>query len=159
MGADYKPGTVAVATVVGIEGVRVWRLNSAAWVTSEIVDGSKVHGDSKVTDVRPLVVLDVAPEKLRQFVAWIREDTAASPGAGWIEVVCSQIEAQTKPRVAEPQGLGAVVEGREGNRWVRTNESSGFPWRKVGSVDRVSAWTDITSAYEPVAVLSEGVTS
>lgn len=151
---DYKRGQVATVEIAssirfrGIRGVGGWYSDKFGFTL-----------DSRVTDVRPLVVLDPEHPSIRHFIStWVDVLPGGSESTGGAaRYLSQQIEAQTKPRVAEPLGLGAVVEGREGNRWVRTNESSGFPWRKVGSVDRVSAWTGITSAYEPVAVLSEGV--
>jgi hypothetical protein len=80
---------------------------------------------------------------------------AQAPGnVATFQLLVRAIEDQTKP---EPTGLGAVVEGREGNRWVRTNETKSFPWRKSGSTDRVSSWAGITTTYGPVSVLSNGV--
>lgn len=145
---DYKPGQVATMELVA---GRAGRFRGIRGVGGWYSDKYGFSWDQYVTDVRPLVVLDFTPSPahLPQLLRLLRDNF-------WLDLA-DQIEAQTKPRVAEPQGLGAVVEGREGNRWVRTNESSGFPWRKVGSMDRVSAWALITSAYEPVAVLSEGV--
>ena len=147
---DHKPGTVATITVDGdvhralFDG-RYWRFvgGGAAW-------------GSAVTDVRPLVVLD--PEE--GVVKDLRSAAYCAKNhgrMGRLMRLADQIEAQIKPKTPEPKGLGAVVGGREGNRWVRTNESVEFPWRKIGPVDRVSKWDAITSSYEPVSVLSLGV--
>ena len=113
---------------------------------------------------RGAVVLDLAD---------IDEDAASS----WAEVVyhlrnfssitavciADQIEAQTRPAIEEPKGLGAVVEDREGFRWIRSQDaskdtSSVRPWLRED--DRVlaqkwSTWDDLNV----VRVLSEGVES
>lgn len=60
-----KPGQVCVATVRGVEGVRVMRLNdglsSAVWASVETFP-HRLHEDHAVTDVRPLVVLDLGSD-------------------------------------------------------------------------------------------------
>lgn len=63
-----------------------------------------------------------------------------------------QKRAKAKP--AEPQGLGAVVLDRTGNRWVRLEEGLGrdLPWRIEGGLAKRCAYADI----DVVRVLSEG---
>lgn len=67
---EWKPGTVAVATVRGMTNVRVMRLEPSPtdtrhhWVD---LDGT-IPDDSRVTDVRPLVVL--SEEEARSWRQW-----------------------------------------------------------------------------------------
>ena len=61
--STYQPGTVAVATVRGAPNVRVVRVDYATtpeWMSFEQVCGPLWHSAEFVTDVRPLVVLDLA---------------------------------------------------------------------------------------------------
>lgn len=64
---EWKPGTLAEATVHGYPGIRVWRVEGGeplnGWTTHVPVDDATWHADSDVTDVRPLVVLDPAATK------------------------------------------------------------------------------------------------
>ena len=80
--SEYKPGTVAVATVKGVEGVRVLARpatlrSEGGWFSSERIGGSAVHYDEDVTEVHPLVVLDIAtikalsPEAMRAALVYI----------------------------------------------------------------------------------------
>jgi hypothetical protein len=156
---EYKPGTVAALTHrnPGVEEFVAVRGDKAkGWYSARL---GYTH-ESEVAKVRPLVVLD--PDNLRACEAEVASPALAAKrlratNSVVAHVIADQIEAQTKPKTPEPKGLGAVVEGREGNRWVRTNECVGSPWRKVGPVDRVSSWDGISGSYEPVTVLSPGV--
>lgn len=116
--SDHPAGTVAVATVRGIEGVRVMRTtgNGGAdfiWLTSEVVGGARYHPADRVTDIRPLVVLDLErsarslPLTLRRLAD--REQAEDShPGrllgvTADLRELADQIKAQTKPaRIPEP---------------------------------------------------------
>lgn len=164
--SEYKPGTVAVATVRGVKNVRVMLDVDGEWLTATIVGGYQFHRDENVTDIRPQVLLDLDDYSGERAVNYLRNlaresrdvmGNTPSPRGKLALLIADQIEAQVRPKTPEPKGLGAVVEGREGNRWVRTNESVELPWRKIGPVDRVSKWEAITSSYEPVSVLSLGV--
>lgn len=53
----------------------------------------------------------------------------------------------------EPKGLGAVVEDREGDLWVRMTGG----WFIEGDPDR-SDWEDIVKYYGPVTVKHDGYT-
>lgn len=129
MSTNYEPGTVAVATVRGVENVRVMKtVNDAVWCTPKVVQdggfGGFYHDEgTHVTDVRPLVVLDLdAPEveKLRYALTRWAEWTSFVPEQKAITRLLDQIEAQTKPpKPEEPTGLGAVVRDREGHPWTR----------------------------------------
>lgn len=61
--------------------------------------------------------------------------------------------AVAPPKPEEPQGLGAVVEDEDGEKWMRfTNNSGGWPWIHAGPMDS-RKYADIAA----VRVLSEGV--
>lgn len=127
---DYKPGTVAKATVRGQEDVLVMRDDADNWLSGECFRGGHVHGDLVVTDVRPLVLLDLEKagshlhpnEMARGGVVTMLLDT----GSRVARNIADQIEAQTKPpRIPEP-GLWGVVEawtdGIPIRRWVHHEE-------------------------------------
>ena len=143
MTAAYESGTVAVATVRGLNGVRVFRC-FGGWTSEDSTpNGFDFHADEYVTDVRPLVVLD--PEGEGFHVAEMAADLRKR-GQAWL---ADQIEAQTKPpKPAEPTGLGAVVEDASGKRFVRYDGD--WPWLD-GTANL--QWQHINA----VRVLSEGV--
>jgi len=153
--SPYEPGTVAVATVRGVKGVRVFcttntTMGHVEWALGERV--ARFDGDSygsgfakphDVTDVRPLVVLDLDEYDSQKFAGILRailrgegEGGFAGPWARTADSVADQIEAQTKPpRIPEP-GLWGVVEasrqfpdgkGFGPAEWVHTNRA-GTPW-------------------------------
>lgn len=139
--SEYAPGTVAVATVRGVEGVRVMRVDEsspAPWRSSVAVEYCCGHSDSEVTDVRPLVVLDLAESPFGTATRHVLRSSDTPVKDSLIgQWIADQIEAQTKPpRIPEP-GLWGVVEAtaKSGVRkeWVRTAHgwSSGYfvhPW-------------------------------
>lgn len=160
----YKPGTVAVATVRGVPNVRVMRRELSdspyEWQSARSIAAMFAHHDREVTDVRPLVVLD-----LDDPAKYVRALHATFPeaSADWDDddarnlKIADQIEAQTRPpKPAEPTGLGAVVEDAEGGHWVylAKTRASTRCWRKYG-VDRWAGYEDINA----VRVLSEGVSN
>jgi hypothetical protein len=129
--SDYAPGTVAIATVNGTKGVKVFRYRDVyghnRWDSQEPIMGSGsfsvvVHDDKDVTDIKPLVVLDLGhhPAMYVHALRWVEhqsgqgEPFVPSPAnerndACWM---ADQIEAQTKPpRIPEP-GLWGVVSAR-----------------------------------------------
>lgn len=57
-----------------------------------------------------------------------------------------------KPAPEEPEGLGAVVEDRDGDLWVHTEGG----W--ILAEDDPSSWSYILSEYSPVTVKSNGYT-
>jgi hypothetical protein len=149
----YEPGTVAVATVRGVPDVRVMRCGPEQpfWMSPAYegdADGSekrwRMHKDRDVTDVRPLVVLDL--DDIGMSVSDLVLDLR---GIGSVagEIVADQIEAQTKPqRIPEP-GLWGVVEahtkdnaerrqfGRvpetDEQHWIETDAMGWFEWRHL----------------------------
>lgn len=170
--SDYEPGTVAVATVRGVKGVRVYRYRSSAWVSARPVDQTRFHGDTFVTDIRPLVVVDLDdPAEFARILRGVAMPGRPSEGdckhiingsisARRLTVIADQIEAQTKPpRIPEPTGLAAVVKDSNGDKWIRHDSvddcedaSACIPWRrsKWGNTAR---WDD----FHAVEVLSEGL--
>ena len=154
---DYKPGTVAVATVRGVRDMRVFRDDGGGWYSGVFVNGRWWHSDSKVTDVRPLMVLDPKDVPgpsfcgrqtggLRSYAASLRKDGYHS-AADVFGYLADQIEAQTKPpRIPEPgkygvvrasgQGLDNVEWVNEGKWWVSLDEGISQPrrwaeWREL----------------------------
>lgn len=158
MSATYEPGTVAVATVRGVSGVRVVR-GDGHWAVAADTDDYIMDYRGLVTDVRPLVVLD--PEDREQVERFcVALDRHSGFENRWHEVRSALIELTRPPKPPEPTGLGAVVEDAEGVRWVRAGDSHGGVlvdnWRRVttqGDDGWWQAWPRITA----VRVLSEGV--
>ena len=161
MGADYKPGTVAKATVRGVPDVTMFcTTNSLIGGTEWALDrrikrreddgyGSGFATSDEVTDVRPLVVLDFTPSPahLPQLLRLLRDNF-------WPDLA-GQIEAQTKPpRIDEP-GLWGVVEatvpGIPRRRWVHHEEGRWVPDTGIPFKD----WSDL---IDPV-LIREGVES
>jgi len=141
MSGQYAPGTVAVATVRGVEGVRVVR--SAEWsLTGWIAFPGGYYGDSAVTDVRPLVVLDAglggswSPSGLR-LAARKARDSYIDNAAILLGRLADAIEAQTKPpKPPEPQGLGAVVETADGEWFIRPKTTTTVAhWKRARGED------------------------
>lgn len=165
--STYEPGTVAVATVRGVPNVRVIR-RATGWASGVEIDGTRVfHPDRipAVTDVRPLVVLDLGD------LAGIRatlQDAASLMVRGGINrrrlaELIDQIEQQTRPpKPAEPTGLGAVVEDAEGQKWLRVDWVN--PWSLAKPQERRDGrmlhGSHVTwDRIDAVKVLSEGVQS
>lgn len=106
---------------------------------------------------RPLVVLD--PEDraaARRLVGLLVTETRlAMPGTSseWDDGVQAALREFANPKPPEPQGLGAVVEDAEGQRYVRhPAEGTGCkPWCNSIGVGR--SWAQV----DAVRVLSEGV--
>ncbi len=156
MVSNYEPGTVAVATVRGQKNVRVMRADRWGWMSAVTVDHFVQHEDSHVTDIRPLVVLDLSglgPLTFQRLLFTLRSDD-------WHWVV-AQIKEQTKPpKPPEPTGLGAVVEDVKGRRWVRTSLRKPGLWSYTESDAVTNTNSSGLSPYDRidvVRVLSEGV--
>lgn len=120
---DYKTGTVATATVLGQKGVRVVIGDDGEWISPERLGGEYWHTPSEVTDIRPLIVLDL------DLGAHVGVDTLVrNLRADRYNDLADQIEAQTKPpRIPEP-GLWGVVEARVSKRgltWHATKYPDG----------------------------------
>ena len=153
--STYEPGTVAVATVRGVPNVRLMSVGAGGeWLSGENAAGWHEHGRRDVTDVRPLVVLDITdPRRVIADLTAAIEATGNGTVSRNLRVLRDQIEAQTKPpKPAEPTGLGAVVEDAKGNRWVRAF-SLRLAWTDTLFEEDNREYADI----DAVRVLSEGV--
>lgn len=169
MSADYAPGTVAIATVIGVEGVRVSRYDGG-W--ARLDDPDQFYSDNFdsqsgvapwVTDIRPLVVLDLGDYSNRAdiYLRNLANDDHEAVGGGvtprakLAHLIADQIDAQTKPpRIPEP-GLWGVVEasmdaGTTRLTWVRTPEF----WY-TAKWDSARSWSDL---IDPT-LIREGVES
>jgi hypothetical protein len=110
---------VAVATVRGVKGVRVALADPKDYASPWIILDGDDAGDwapiMKMTDIRPLVVLDFrdwTPECPRLVAEWIRGRASDHncPSGSAALMVAQEIEAQTKPpRIPEPEQFGVVV--------------------------------------------------
>lgn len=159
----YEPGTIALATVRGVENVRVMAGYGTAeprlrWVTTDSrlvdVDNDGWWFSYQATDVRPLVVLDLAGWDTAELIGDLRGGGRAAIG-----FIADQIEQQTRqPKPVEPTGLGAVVEDSKGVLWVRDTQGHGCAWKAVAG-DRQPKVGYRASAFvgiDVVRVLSEG---
>lgn len=152
---EFAPGTVAVATVRGVGGVRVMRYAEPGgcvdWFASGVVEGSTGHRDEHVTDVRPLVVLDLDGQDVPSLLRHLR----GSPGCHFCAPMADQIEEQTRdPKPAEPTGLGAVVEDSRGHWWLRKDACrAGSSWFDADDHAIAQPWREV----DVTRVLSEGV--
>ena len=152
--STYEPGTVALATVNGEPGRRVVLDPNGDWFTCDGGDlvwggGSEFAERLELSDVRPLVVLDIGSP--RELAKVLRRDK--------YDHLADQIEAQTRPpKPEEPTGLGAVVEVAHGvYQWARAVRiGNGFaPWFYTDSSGNggTRKWDDLNVTR----VLSEGV--
>lgn len=108
----YAAGTVAVATVRGVPNVRVMLAvpgSAMPWIgNADDGRGTYWHTDQQVTDVRPLVVLDLAAPAYGG-AARVVEALRRCPTRDSVSLaLADQIEAQTKPP-APRFPLGAKV--------------------------------------------------
>lgn len=159
--STYEPGTVAVATVRGVPNVRVIR-RATGWAHDYVKRLGFTPDDElgRVTDIRPLVVLDLADNPIggheyarTELLRSLRAEQTLT--GSWL---ADQIEQQTRPpKPAEPTGLGAVVEDARGDFWVYT----GLRNAKDGET-RLWFHGSLPADYadiNAVKVLSEGVQS
>jgi hypothetical protein len=109
--SEYEPGTVAVATVRGRENVRVFCDDWDSWRHADII-GFRHTRSAFVTDIRPLVVLDLANNA--HAAAALRDTLPAADSdrdaQDWLVAqIADAIEAQTgAPRIPEPGQYGVV---------------------------------------------------
>lgn len=110
----------------------------------------------RMDDARPVVVID--PEDREQVERLIM----AMQQRGWTGLdddAPSDMQAALRsliapPKPPEPQGLGAVVEDAEGEKWVWMSAGAqGAYWMRVGPPETWRNWSQIPA----VRVLSEGV--
>lgn len=162
--SDFKPGQIAKATVHGVPNVTVMRHESGGWFSAEYVAHWRTHSGSDVTDVRPLVVLDLAAandlitadEVAEHAIKTLRRSPYISDGA-----LADQIDRQTqppRPAIEEPKGLGAVVEDTTGGLWARGPKG----WTFLHADGQYLNWKSWDDRDDPLAgkvvkVHSEGV--
>lgn len=144
MSQNYRPGTVVTATVRRVPNTRAIRTTSveegeSMWVTPNSITGWRTHIAEDVTDVRPLVVLDLSEVQRGALVRLLRDDNFSPFSRQESTRIADEIEALT-PRPDEPTGLGAVVEVDGGVRFVRlpdgmwTSEDESQPWHHLNVV-------------------------
>lgn len=165
----YPPGTVAKATVAGYKNVTVLRSRGPKewFAASDIVTGCFSEGGSRhsrVTNIRPLIVLD--PQRFN--VEWVCDvlrgggsQRLRPAGAGGDSYVADQMEEQTrKPRPPEPTGLGAVVVAscqHDPNRvlWVSVGNGMWAPEGHPSHQPYLNPWntlidpTELRGGYKP----------
>ena len=147
----YEPGTVAVATVRGVEGVRVMRDAGGGWWSPRLIGGGWKHLNENVTDIRPLAVID--PEDREQVerladalrgVEWCEIDRDSTDA---LQVALCEYAAPTPERIPEP-GIWGVVEARSEaylrTEWVRRPDDL---WHTTG--ERRREWDEL---IDPVLV-------
>lgn len=157
---EWKPGDVAlVRALYGPDGDGEYRMVRArhGWMLLENVDWYWADSAGNVKGARPLVVID--PENLGDVGRLVEAYVAAMSARGRVgrgpmltmQAALREFATPTPPRPEEPQGLGAVVEDAEGDRWVLyTNPRNDAPWcNGCASVD----YADIAA----VRILSKGV--
>jgi hypothetical protein len=157
--SDYQPPrTVAVITTESGAQYRAFRTSKSGWRAAGPGD---FFYDREVTNVRPLVVLD--PEGAGMCLEVFKKDIASlcTDSTAWPKML-RDVEAQTSPpKPPEPTGLGAVVEDRAGDRWIRVEW--GNPWCRANPVRRAGGDSLTHGTHVPwerldaVRVLSEGV--
>ena len=118
--SDYKPGQVARATVRGVPDVLVARTSDQMpWIR---LDGPAVGSlwllDEHLTDVRPLILLDLGDDAA-DVVEYLKVATdgfdkaaygmEAWGGRGPLRKIADQIEKQTKPPRMDEPGWGSIV--------------------------------------------------
>ena len=148
---EWEPGTVAVATING-ETLRVSRFRDEGWILLTDPDYYwPDDGSTPVTDVRPLVVLDLdgydtihGPEALRFLADKADKGKGGNVFARIARDLADQIEAQTKPpRIPEP-GLWGVVRDISGEIHVRETTDATHQWFAFKQQANVR-WDDITN--------------
>jgi hypothetical protein len=164
--SEFKPGDVALLTdrdgesCVGVcylagDGCESEYAARARWATS-----NRDEVWSSLGDVRRLVVID--PEDAEQAKRLL-DILSASDLADDEPIHAEDITemqavlreyANPTPRIVEPQGLGVVVNDRDGDVWVKhLNGSWSCLMGPVGA--DVRTWDELCDQYGPI---SEGVT-
>ena len=162
MSREFKPGDVAVRVRKGVRQRTTAVLCDDEYHPRRLhwhhKDGGWDHLDSGgEVQYHPLVVID--PEDRAQ-VERLADIFCHVPSSGWVDDMQASLREfanPTPPKPDEPQGLGAVVEDADGQRWLRVGTHGDCnDWRRVrGDLADSAAfdWSD----FEPIRVLSEGV--
>ena len=157
---EWKPGDVARVRYGAVDEVALVRHRPAACHALEfayVSNGFDMVDDLPPNaDVRPLVVID--PEDAEQVERLWRAWTTHAPdyrlAQDNMQAALREFANPTPPKPPEPQGLGAVVEDRSRERWVRVNTNTGTQeWRCCDYNGEFRRWDAIDAAK----VLSEGV--
>lgn len=100
-------------------------------------------------------------ERLRKMLA----DSGAITGYvkgnfDLIQAALRKFANPTPPKLDEPQGLGAVVEDAEGERWMLTNPRGVAKWSPENAgADGKTSYFRTWQQTRAVRILSEGMTS
>jgi hypothetical protein len=155
--SEWEPGDVASLTIVGRAGtkqVAAMRGKDGWYYPTPSGFASNFDSASTVIDARRLVVID--PEDAEQ-VARLRDLLLDGVGLLGIDGIAAALREYANPArpIDEPQGLGAVVNDRDGDVWVKHRNGS---WScLMGPVGAdVRTWDELCGQYGPI---SEGVTS
>jgi hypothetical protein len=142
--SEYPVGTVAMATVRGVEGVRIFLDGAGAgWTSAILVDGQCWHRVAQVTDIRPLIVLDPEDERVKEFLDLSIMPFFPPRAAPFAALIREQI---APPRIEEPGPWGVVEAGPSQRRtqWVHYwGAGDRARWRNLSSGQETSTWEDI----------------
>lgn len=146
----YEPGTVAE---IG------WPMTSGRGRERAMFDGDFWHTESgisalaeRVTDVRPLVVLDLDDPAARvKTLRIIANGMCGDYQRRALTDLADQIEAQTRPRIPEPRGQWAVVEATG----VHSNRFQAVRWTDIGDrawLDASGTWFEWSDLVDPILI-------
>ena len=144
MSNPYPAGTVAMVTAANRREEYRAFFDGQTW-RELACDAFCV--DSPLT-VRPLIMLDLDSADVLKIVAHLKGCRDCRTSDRWCYSVGDAIEAQTRPAIEEPKGLGAVVRDRDGVIWLRFDGE--IPWFNKDRFDQT--WDQLDVAE----VLSEG---
>ena len=142
------------ATVRGVADVTVLIADSGfghtikRYATSACSGPDYVHGPEKITDARPLILLDLAyPGDAVNALKMAARDGTNGDARPIYRAIADQIEAQTKPaRIPEPKHIGSLVMASTTGRdsigvWTKFSEVGLFQWITPGGVIR--QWSNL----------------
>lgn len=156
-GREWAPGDVAHRLDVHHDAAIHFR-TARGWIDAEGYE--RTITDAVMSDVhvaRPLAVIDYKDDAAVDRFADLYTSEGAGRQCGTRAAIAWALREFTNPTplIEEPTGLGAVVIGRDGRRWVRIDSGGPLPWRTDDGKGDFEYWADI----DAVKVLSEGVTS
>lgn len=144
MSREWKPGQTFLARVDRWDGAQEWPDDTSMVRLVALSDGylEAVEGDPAEPFiippgcwgyVHPLLVID--PEDREQVAALLSRYHKWKWSLDIAEASTDDMQAALRsllepPKPDEPMGLGAVVEDREGVRWLRTNPSGSHQWTR-----------------------------